>query len=72
MKIRLFMIILMILVLLAIGYAFNSKISSAQEKTAQDKQAIVEEKLDKILANQGDIISRLQVLDRLVRTRKVD
>jgi hypothetical protein len=32
----------------------------------------VAEKLDKVLANQTDIISRLDDLDKLVRTRKVD
>lgn len=71
MKAKLLITILIILSLLFAGYVFNSKFSQAQsDAPANDCDKKISERLDKILANQADIIVRLKDLDRLVRTRK--
>lgn len=74
MKSKILITILVVLSILFLGYAFNFKSSQAETQTAVsndcDKKTM--EKLDKILANQADILGRLDSLGKLIKTRKGD
>jgi hypothetical protein len=72
MKTKAIIIVSIIFCLLAGSFIFNFKFSQAEGEKSEDWQTRIERKIDKILANQDTIFIRLNDLDRLVRTRKVD
>ncbi len=74
MKAKVFLTVFLIFIFATAGSICYFSLSRAQAETssAGDFEKKITEKLDRVLANQSDIISRLQALDRLVRTRKVD